>query len=89
MERRLSVKSGKGWDEVVFNSLGPSGLVPLTGTTAKASRHLVCLAKDEGLTTPTDPSGSVPLVDLSSMPSALHGCKYTDGAKPALSVCRT
>ena len=81
MERRLSVKSGKGWDEGVSNSLGPSGLVPLAGITAKASHHLVCLAKDEGLTTPTDPSGSVPLVDLSSMPSALQGCKYTDGGK--------
>ena len=55
--------------------------MPLAGTTAKAYHHLVCLAKDEGLTTPTNPSGSVPLVDLSSMPSALQGCNYTDGGK--------
>ena len=61
-----------GKDEGVSNSLGPSGLVP---------DYLVCLAKDEGLTTPTDPSGLVHLVDLSSMPSALQGCKYTDGGK--------
>ena len=78
----------QGWDEGVSNSLGPSGLLPLAGTTAKATHHLVCLAKDEDLTTPTDPSGSVPPVDLSSMPSALQGCKYTDGGQspPYLSV---
>ena len=81
MERRMSVKSGKGWDEGVSSPAGPSGPVPLADITAMPSHHLVCLAKDEGLTTPTDRSRSVPLVDLSSRPSALQGCKLSDGGK--------
>ena len=33
MERRMSVKSGKGWDEGVSSPAGPSGPVPLADIT--------------------------------------------------------
>ena len=89
MERRMSVKSGKGWDEGVSSPAGPSGPVPLADITAMPSHHLVCLAKDEGLTTPTDCSRLVPLVDLSSMPMRYRAANYQMGAKPVLPVCHT
>ena len=79
----------KSWRRSLARSRVLDGVLPDGGPTC-SSLHTdssvmmsqrVCLANDEGLTTPTSSHKLVPLVDVSTMPSELQGYPISDGGK--------